>query len=306
MLEKLILAVDMGGSKTAFGLMNKEGNFIHKESLPTPLNHEKSLLNFIIKHSREILKHKGNPPLAGIGISAGGVVNPETQTITHATPLLPGWVGTPVSELLQKEFHVPVKLDNDGNMAALGEYLFGAGKGAKNLVFIALGTGIGGGAIIHGKVYKGKQGAAMNIGHMCVEKNGKPCNCGKKGCMEAYASGKAIEKAYAAKKGDSKQNMISAKEVFHLATKGDDIALEIINNSLDYLALGITNIVELLDPELIVLGGGVSESVDALVENIRKKVQCSTDLFDPKNILISSLGANACLYGAGGSLIYNK
>ena len=299
------LAVDIGGTKTAFGIMDSSGRFAWRDRYPTPTADNLSLMDFLIARLSEILNGHTNFPIKGIGIGTGGVVDPGSGRIAHATPLLPGWMETPVRDILQKEFQLPVKIDNDGNMAALGEYLFGKHKGASPLVFISIGTGIGGGVVIDGKVHKGKNGAAMNIGHIAIEKNGTPCNCGRKGCLEAYASGRAIEKAYEKATGDSSGERITAEQVFQRMQKGDAQAREVIGRALNCLALGIDTVIELFDPDVVVLGGGVSESLRPLLGDLRKKIKCAHELFDKENFFVSSLGNEAGLAGAGGAVLFD-
>lgn len=306
--DRYALAVDLGGTKTSFGIMGIDGIFTHFEKHPTPVHGSNKIQDFLLSQISTIIEHHGNLSIEGIGLGTGGVVNPKTGTIIHATPLLPGWQGTPIRDILREEFKIRAKVDNDGNMAALGEHLFGLGKGAQNLVFIAIGTGIGGGAIIDGKVFRGFSGAAMNIGHVCVEKNGLPCNCGRRGCLEAYSSGRAIEMAYAKRiEKISSRNALThqtAREIFQLMKKGDSIATDVINSALDYLASAITTMVEIFDPEVIVLGGGVSESLAPMLEDLRSRISCSSGLFNRENIKISTLGQTATLVGAAGAILF--
>ncbi|MBN1900302.1 ROK family protein [Candidatus Sumerlaeota bacterium] len=305
--ERYALTVDIGGTKTAFGIMDVHGTFIYLEKSPTPIHESNNIREFLISQIHTILgKHK-KLAIEGIGIGAGGVVDPESGAIIHATPLLPDWQGTPIKKIIEEEFGVRAAVDNDGNMAALGEYLYGSGKGTHNLVFIAIGTGVGGGAVINGRVLKGGSGSAMNIGHICIERNGRQCNCGKRGCLEAYVSGKAIEKAYQERiekiPGKNASHPLTPREIFESTAKGDSIAKGVIETALDYLSIGITNIIELFDPDLIVLGGGVSESLGFMLDDLRSRVSSSTGLFIPERILISTLGEKTCLYGAGGAIL---
>jgi glucokinase len=288
--------------------MGIDGIFTHLEKHPTPIHRSNKIEDFLLSHIRTIIEQHGNRKIEGIGLGTGGVVNPQTGTIIHATPLLPGWQGTPIKDILQKEFQIRARVDNDGNMAALGEYLFGSGKGTQNLVFIAIGTGVGGGAILDRKVFRGVSGAAMNIGHICVEKNGLPCNCGQKGCLEAYASGKAIEMTYAKRlekqSGRNAHAHPTAQEIFQFMKKGEPIATDIIDTALDFLAIGIMNIIELFDPELIVLGGGVGESLAPMLNGLRSRVSSSTGSFNKEKIKISRLGQTATLAGAAGAILF--
>lgn len=306
--NRYALAIDLGGTKTAFGIMGIEGDFVHIEKYPTPVQNSTNILDFLLYHIRMIIKEYSDLKIEGIGLSTGGVVDPESGTIIHATSLLPGWQGTPIKQIIEENIGLKANVDNDGNMAALGEYLFGSAKGKQQFVFIAIGTGIGGGAVIDGKVFKGSRGAAMNIGHICVKQNGKPCNCGKRGCLEAYASGRAIETTYMdiiSKQSEQKSfTSSSAQEIFQILKKGDAIAKEVIDHALDYLSIGISNIIELFDPDAIVLGGGVSESLVPMLDDFRSRIFDSTRLFNTEMIMISILGSKAALLGAGGSILF--
>ncbi|MCD6385133.1 putative N-acetylmannosamine-6-phosphate 2-epimerase [Candidatus Sumerlaeota bacterium] len=307
--SKFAIVVDIGGTKTAIALMAYDGSISQLQLYPTPTQKPNQLIEFLREAIRDILNQYEDSAITGIGISTGGIVDPHSGTILHATPLLPGWMGTPVVDILQREFQLPVRVDNDGNMGAIGEYLYGAAKGSDPLVFIAIGTGIGGGAIIDGQLLKGKQGGALNLGHIQVEKDGIPCNCGGRGCLEAYSSGRAIEQAYIDKKGDlstdSNLMEITAQAIFQRCANGESMARKVIDRALSYLARGISILIELFDPEAIVLGGGVSESLGEYLDELRTKVSCAHRLFSSENITLSTLGQKANLIGAGASLLFS-
>ena len=201
---------------------------------------------------------------------------------------------------------MPVFLDNDANVAAIGEYTLGAGKNTKNMVYITVSTGIGGGAIINGKIYRGNTFNALEIGHMTLLPDGPKCNCGNYGCFEALASGTAIskraEEAVESGRDTSLLNYfkITSYEVFKEAEKGDSVSRHIIDSSLEYLGIGIANIITLFDPEVIILGGGVMKAGQIIFDRIKEVVdqRCFKNMASACKIVPSALGEKSGVIGA--------
>ncbi len=207
--------------------------------------------------------------LCGIGICSAGWVDSE-RGIVPAAPQLPGWHDVPLTTIISDRLGPPSVLENDANAAALGEFTFGAGRGVRHLVYITVSTGIGGGIITDGKLYGGAKGSAGEIGHTIIDPNGAKCGCGNNGCLEALASGTAIARlaAEAARRGASpalaealkREGRLGAKDVAAAAMDGDEAALEIFAEAGRYLGIALANLVNLLSPEAIILGGGVMHS----------------------------------------------
>lgn len=220
--------------------------------------------------------------LKGIGICSAGWVDSE-RGIVPAAPQLPGWHDVPLAQIIRERLGPPAILENDANAAALGEHTFGAGRGARHLVYITVSTGVGGGIIADGKLYGGARGSAGEIGHTVIDPNGPKCGCGNNGCLEALASGTAIARqgAEAAKRGDSpalaealkRETRLGAKDVAAAAEAGDAAAREVFAEAGRYLGMALANVVNLLSPEAIILGGGVMHSRELFLPQAEKTMR---------------------------------
>ena len=226
-------------------------------------------------------------PVAGIGIAAAGQIHPETQAVVYAPNL--NWRDVPLRTRLEARFNLPVWVENDVRAAAWGEFRFGAGRGVRSLVAVFVGTGVGSGAILGGRLWRGAFNAAGEIGHTQVVPDGLPCGCGQRGCLEAYCSGsgfiRRFEGALAAgihttlrdrTGGDAAK--LTALQVAQAAAEGDPLAQEFWEDALRYLTLALTNAVTLLNPERLVLGGGVVEAVPALQEAVTTAIETRATL----------------------------
>jgi glucokinase len=183
----------------------------------------------------------------------------------------PGWEDFPLVALVAAIWSEPVEMDNDANAAALGEARYGAARGRANVLYLTVSTGIGGGVVLDGKLYRGSRGLSGEIGHTIVQPNGPLCACGKRGCLEAVAAGPSIARAYVESAGSHES--VTAEEVFRRARAGDALAAGIIRDAIKYLGVGIANAINLLDPDLVVVGGGVSRAGDALFVPLREAVR---------------------------------
>ncbi|HWS87939.1 MAG TPA: ROK family protein, partial [Pyrinomonadaceae bacterium] len=226
-------------------------------------------------------------------------------------PNLPGWDEFPVAALVRERLGVPVLLDNDANAAALGEREYGAGRGADNLVYVTISTGIGGGIIVNGRLVHGVGDAAGEVGHMVVEPGGPPCGCGARGCLEALCSGTSIARRAAERlAGGGRTSMllegggglegITARAVAEAARAGDAVAGEVWDETVAYLALGLGNVVAALAPEAVILGGGVSTAGDQLLVPLRERIRRSVKIAPVEEVRIvqAELGGDSGAYGA--------
>ena len=201
---------------------------------------------------------------------------------------------------------MPVYLDNDANVATIGEFMFGAGKGKSNVVYFTVSTGVGGGAVLNGNIYRGNTCNALEIGHTTVAPNGPRCNCGNVGCLEALASGTAIGKrgmeAVATNVETSLKSYekVTSYEVFKEAEKGDQVAMDIVEDALNYLGIGVANAVSIFDPEVIIIGGGVTQVGDILFNKVREvvKKRCFKSMAEACEIVPAGLGTDAGVMGA--------
>lgn len=281
MNKKYVVGVDLGGTKIYTALVDLYGNIIEEIKVKTEaFKGSEAILNKIISTIDKVCDKINFKSVKAIGIGSPGPLDIKKGTIVY-TPNLP-FKNFNIVEPIKKRYGVNTYLDNDANVATLGEYMFGAGIGTQNMVYITVSTGIGGGAIINGNLFRGSTGNALEIGHMMLMKDGPRCGCGNLGCAEALASGTAIMKyANEVIKNNGRTTLkdyqnITSKEVFIEASRGDLIANEILNSSLEYLGITVSNIANIFDPELIVVGGGVSKAGEIVFDIINKEVQKRT------------------------------
>ncbi len=273
----LVLGMDLGGTKLLTLLTDRLGRVLERKRVDTPAwEGTEAVLEAMVTSARGLLERSGCPPdrVLGLGIGAPGLVDPETGTVVEA-PNLFGWRNVPVRDHLAGELGIPTSLENDANVLALGEHRWGAGRGVSDLLYITVSTGIGGGLILGGRLYGGASSTAGEVGHIPLQVDGPPCGCGNHGCLEALASGTALARAArdALKEGAASLLLeavegvesVDAEAVFRAAAQGDALATGIVERGAFYLGLGLTTVVNLLNPELIVVGGGLSMEWDAYV-----------------------------------------
>lgn len=297
----MIAAVDIGGTKIAVGMVDDDGRLLKRLETPTDadLGYAKAL-DRIADLLRQVA-HSTGAEIAGIGIGSTGPVNPFTGEIGDVN-FLPGWQGGPIVADLGRLFRVKVAMENDADAAALGEAGWGAGKNKTRLIYITVGTGIGGGIILDGKLYRGVEHAHPEIGHHVIDVSGPACLCGFYGCWESLASGPAMAGWM---KAESPPNYphredLSAKTICELAQSGDALARRAVKREAYYLGLGLANLVVLFTPDSIVLGGSVMKSAHFFLEGIRKVIaeSCRYVPFEKTELALASLGEDANLIGA--------
>ena len=262
------LGLDFGGTKLAAGFADESGRLVAFARCPTdPAAGADAALATI----RALADELGAGPPRAVGISFGGPVDQSRQNclLSHHCP---GWQDFPLVERVAEIWHCRAEMDNDANAAALGEYRFGAGRGRRNMLYVTVSTGIGGGVIVDGSLYRGSHGLSGEIGHTIVSLDGPPCSCGKHGCLETYASGPAIARAYASEKGEAVET-VTAESVFAAASNGDQLAQRVLDRAIQALAIGLANASNLFDPDVIVIGGGVSRAGPALFIPLREIAQ---------------------------------
>lgn len=314
MSEQWIVGVDLGGTTTKLAFLTMSGEILHKWEIPTD-NSDKgknittNIARAIDGKLVELAEEKAK--LIGIGMGAPGPVDYETGVILNVVNL--GWEDNfPLQDRLQEVTGLPVAIENDANCAALGEMWKGAGHGAKDIVCVTLGTGVGGGVIVAEKIVQGVKGAGGEIGHITViPSGGAPCNCGKTGCLETVASATGIvrlamkELSKNDRDGElaaiyAKNGIVTAKEVFDTARNGDGLAKEVLAVVAFHLGFVLANIGNTLNPEKIVLGGGVSRAGDILLTAVKEnfsKYAFST-VRESTDISIATLGNDAGVIGA--------
>lgn len=271
----IAIGVDIGGTSIKGAAITDKGEILDRFSLKMDRSASPEIsFGAMCDEINEFLKNKPyKNEIIGVGLGVPGILNRELG-IVKSSPNMPKWINFKISDFVQKNLNLPVKIVNDASSAALGEAKFGTGKNYKNVVMITLGTGVGGGIIIDGKLYDGLGGTGAQLGHSVIRLNGRQCSCGRRGCLEAYASATAlIKQAYIKKEKypDSELNKvenIDAKCVFDLARADDKLAKKLVKEYVAYLSEGLLNICNEFRPDLILLSGGVANEGYYLIKKI--------------------------------------
>lgn len=289
-MPDLLLGIDIGGTKSAVVIGTANGSVLARESAPTPPGDWRVGVALLLHMARTVCREQGClvSDVAAIGVSCGGPLDPVTGTI-YAPPNLPGWDVVPLKALLEAEFGVPTTVENDANATALAEHRWGAGAGCREMAFLTMGTGIGAGLILGGELYRGRSGLAGEIGHMTVLPGGPQCPCGKRGCLEALASGTAIGRLGRECFGDVS---VTAHDVCDRARLGDPVACAIVSEAAYFMGLGLAALLQTLNLERIVLGTLAVHAADLLLEPIRKSAEenCWPSVWAGVTIVPAALG----------------
>ena len=289
-MKEHVVGIDIGGTKLATVVADKTGHILGKVRKPT--HSEKGpeyAIGLLFDMVREVVNQVGleQTSISAIGVSCGGPLDTKTG-IVYSPPNLPGWDALPLKALLESEFQVPVIIENDANASALAEFRFGGGRGYSAVLYMTMSTGIGGGIVIDGQVYHGANDSAGEVGHQILLPNGPRCGCGKRGCLEALCSGPAIaRRAQAAiqkqRKGgksptalltlaDGRIEAVKSEHVLAAARTGDALALELVQETAYYMGWGIANLVNILNPDIVLLGTIAVAAGDLLLDPIRETV----------------------------------
>ena len=293
----LRIGIDLGGTNIAAGVVDDGCNIVGRGSVPTALPRTAGeIADAIADAARLALDAAGvtMDDIASVGVGTPGAVNAQGVVENDANL---GFQNTPLRALVEERLGKPTRVYNDANCAALGEQIAGAGRGARNFIAVTLGTGIGGGIIIDGKLLTGVNGAAGEIGHMVIDHQGIPCKCGRIGCFEQYASATALIRD-AREKG---LYVAGARDIFELAKSDNLIALEVLDSYYDYLSTGLSNLINIFQPEIICLGGGVAGQGDYLLEPLCRKIEekrYTKNSEKQTEIKIAELGNDAGIIGA--------
>ena len=303
-----VLAIDIGGTKLAAGVVDADGKMLERGEVPT-LAHEGlgPVLERIVALGRDLLARAAaqKEPVQRIGIGCAGPVDLEAGKVFNP-PNLPGWSEVSLVRHIESALGLPAVLENDANAAALGEFRYGAGKGARSLVYFTVSTGIGGGIILDGKVWHGLKDAAGEVGHMTVCPEGPVCGCGNRGCLEAMASGPSIARRAREAVATGRLTrlrevpVVTSAAVVRLAQEGDAVALEVWDAAVKHLGIGVVAVITILAPERVVLGGGVTGAGNFLFEPLRAEVRRRVKLAPVESVLIlpAALGPDVGILGA--------
>ena len=312
--ERTYAGIDIGGTNIKYGLVDLKGKVLFKEQRPTITDKgPEPLLHLVANIGESLLLHAAEDDceVSWLGVGTPGSVDFKTGQVIGMSPNIPGWKGAPIGEFLRDRLNIPVWVDNDVNAVALAEHRFGAGAGYTSAVCVAVGTGVGGGIILNGKLWRGSTYAAGEIGHMSVDLEGPVCRCGNKGCVEVYCASPAILERCRARlehnltpafkevlNGDPGD--LSIRKIFAAAKKRDALALGVIEETARYLAVGMAGVVNLLNPEVVIIGGGVADGgagfVETVAQELRSRVCDSAQ--EKLRVVKATLGNSAGFIGA--------
>ena len=274
------IGIDLGGTNIAVGVVNDRYEIVARRSVPTGAERPaEEVIRDMGDAVEEALRQAGLTAVdcASMGVGAPGACDPQTGGVKRAYNL--NWFDVPVCRMLHQRFGIPVRLGNDANCAALAEVVAGAAVGCQDMVLITLGTGVGSGIISRGKILSGLRGGAGEAGHMLLVLDGEPCTCGRRGCWEAYSSATALIRQARQAAAEHPESLlagaeeITGKTVFDAADRGDETANAVVDRFCDYLGAGVTNIVNALAPEVILIGGGISRQGERLLAPVRRYVE---------------------------------
>ena len=307
------VGVDLGGTNIATGVINEKNEIIGRGKVKTRAPRPAEAIFDSIKEAVDMAVANAGVDyrdIVSIGIGTPGSVNKDTGAIEFSNNLQ--FNNVPAKQMLEERLNKPVYLENDANAAALGEAVAGSGNGVKNFVAVTLGTGVGSGIIIDGKIYRGSNFCGGEMGHMVINVDGIPCNCGRKGCWEKYASATAlVSQAVEAMEGnrdslmwktcDGDLNKVDGKSIFDALDMGDTVAKAVVDRYLYYVAIGIANVVNALQPEAVCVGGGISGQGEKILKPIRDMVKAERySVYAEKQaqLLPAALGNDAGIIGA--------
>lgn len=315
--DKYIVGVDLGGTSINTGVVAYDGSrVLGRHTAPTEAERgPKYVVDKIIGMIRESMRDAAreadlaDDAIIGIGLGSPGPLDRATGTVIE-TPNL-GWRNFPLRDLVANAIGLPAELDNDANAATIGEWWVGAGKNVETMVGVTLGTGIGGGIVLGGKIFHGACDVAGEVGHMSIDSTGRKCKCGNYGCLEAYASGPAIalraieglqtgEPSLLPEMVDGDISRITAETVYEAIVAGDSYAKEVMRDTAKFLGSGLANLINILNPEMIVISGGVTRAGEYLLEPLRNEVRrrAFRNAFEACRIVTSELGSMAGVIGA--------
>lgn len=306
--------IDIGGTSIKYGLVDGKGNILYKQQRATMADKgAEPLMHLVTNIAESLLLHAAEEDLdiRWLGVGTPGAVDARTGTVIGLSPNIAGWQGTAIGETLSDRLNMTVYVENDANNVAVAEARFGAAIGYSSVVCVTIGTGVGGGLILNGKLWRGANHSAGEIGHMSINFDGPECGHGVRGCIERYCSSSAIiDRARKKLSGgltpvfeevlDEGLDDLNIKKIFSAAKKGDHLAVEVIEETADLLATGLAGVVNLLNPEIVVIGGGVADGgggfVDAVSAGIRAKAFPSAT--ENLRVTKATLGNNAGFIGA--------
>jgi len=314
-VKNIYAGIDIGGTNIKFGLVDEDGLVVHRQQRPTMADKgPKVLMHLVTNIAEELLLHAAEEDhqVKWLGVGSPGAVDAETGKVIGPCPNIDGWQGTEIGSVLGERLNMPVHVDNDANVVALAESRFGAAVGSRSIVCVTVGTGIGGGIVIDGSLWRGSSHSAAELGHMSICYDGVRCSCGRAGCIEAYCSCDAIIKRARSKLKktptpvfdsllDGDLDKLTIKKLFKAIKKHDSVARETLDETAKYLGTGLAGVVNLLNPQTVVIGGGMADGgggfVDAVAREIKERAFASA--VQDLRVVKASLGNDAGFIGAG-------
>ena len=270
-LDDLYVGIDLGGTKILGLIANSKGLVLSESVLPTPAEEDfHSSIQVISEVVSKIVSKSPKVKLKGVGVAAAGAINSHRGSVVH-TPQLPLWKNVPLVSILEKKLMLPVVIGNDANLAALSEHRYGVAQGVKNVLYVTISTGIGGGILIDGQIFTGWHGFAGEVGHASVDVNGPFGKSTVPGAVESFSSGAALariadELITSGHPTKIKGSKLSAENIFKAFHEGDKLAKSVIDQGILHLGFGLTNMVNILDPEMLIIGGGLSKEWDSYIK----------------------------------------
>jgi glucokinase len=303
----VVIGVDLGGTNLRTALVNHNGEIVDKVKEPTCASDGHArVVHKLIKNIKAQLNSafRNGIKIAAVGVGAPGVIHADTGVVVKS-PNFPDWNNLPLKKELEDALSLPVSIENDANAAALGEQWRGAGQGIASMILLTLGTGVGGGIILNGRIWPGADGMAGEIGHMTIIPDGRQCGCGNTGCLEMYASSRGIVMTY--QERSSRSNMITSEEIYQAARNGDVLASDVMKEMGRLLGIGIANLINIFNPEMIVIGGGVKDAWPLFIEVVREEIKQRAFEYPAARtqIVPSVLGDDAGMIGAA-ALAFQK
>lgn len=313
--QAVYAGIDIGGTNIKYGLIDSKGKVLFREQRPTMAEKGADpLMHLVANLSEGLLYHAAEEDLEvkWLGVGTPGAVDSKSGKVIGVSPNIAGWQGMEIGQILKDRLNLPIMVDNDVNAMALAEARFGAAQGYRSVVCVAIGTGVGGGIIVDGRLWRGASHSAGEIGHMTINPNGPACRCGGRGCLEAYCNSQAIIGRTIARLSngltpvfeevlDGSLENLSIKKLFAAARKNDEIASQVIAETAEYLSVGVANVVNILNPEIVVIGGGVADGGSGFVETVAAEIRKRALVTAGAGLRIAkaTLGNDAGFIGAG-------
>jgi glucokinase len=313
MSKTYAIGIDLGGTSVKYALIDNEGVFHFQGKLPSKADvSAEAVIGQLVAASKETMASAQQLGVAveGIGIGTPGIVDETNRIVLGGAENIKGWENLNLADRIEAETGLPVQMGNDANLMGLGETMYGAGRGARNVVFLTIGTGIGGAVVIDGKLFNGFANRGTELGHVPLIANGEPCACGSVGCLEHYASTSALVRRFSKRASESgisfPNEEINGELIVRLYKEGDKLATESLEEHCDFLGHGIAGFINIFSPQRIVIGGGLSEAGDFYIQKVSEKAHryAMADCAVNTRIMAASLGNKAGSIGAA-SLVFS-